>query len=153
MTRIRRFLALPPVDRRLLMGTAATLAGARVALTFLPFGTVRRLMHRAGRLRANRSRDHSEDRIIWAVGAAGRRIPGTTCLAKALAAETLLAREGHRVQLRFGVARSADRGLRAHAWLESNGQVIFGGDDVEHFTVLGGPGAYQRAARQTDARP
>jgi hypothetical protein len=153
MTRIRGFLTLAPGDRRLLLGAAATLAGARVALAFLPFGTVRRLMHRAGTQSVNRSRGPSEDRIIWAVGAAGRRIPGTTCLAKALAAETLLAREGHPAQLRIGVADSADRGLRAHAWLERDGQVIVGGDEVEHFTVLRGPAARQRAARQADARP
>lgn len=64
--------------------------------------------------------------VIWAVGAAGRRITGTTCLAEALAVYTMLRRRGHEPLLRIGV-RKCDRSLLdAHAWVECDGQIVMG---------------------------
>jgi hypothetical protein len=61
------------------------------------------------------------------VGVAGRLVPGTTCLVRALAAQALLARRGHASQLRLGVARGSGRAFEAHAWLEQDGRVLVGG--------------------------
>lgn len=74
--------------------------------------------------------------IIWAVEAASRRVPRATCLTQALSAKLLLRCFGQDAQLCLGVARSADGGLRAHAWLERNGGPILGGAGVQSMMRL-----------------
>ncbi|HEY3823302.1 MAG TPA: lasso peptide biosynthesis B2 protein [Bryobacteraceae bacterium] len=51
--------------------------------------------------------------------------PFLTCLSRTLAARALMARYGYSSDLCIGVLKSA-RGLRAHAWLEREGEVIIG---------------------------
>jgi hypothetical protein len=53
-----------------------------------------------------------------------------------LAAQFLLSRRGYASRLRIGVARGPNDGLRAHAWLESDGMVVLGGSGFEAFTPL-----------------
>jgi hypothetical protein len=70
------------------------------------------------------------------VEVAGRYSPVTaTCLKQALVLSWLLGRQGIAVTLHIGVARSAET-LAAHAWLENNGQVIFGQTEQDGFTTL-----------------
>ena len=128
MGRLASFVALPPAERRLIVAAAVLLAGIRVGLWVVPFrsvhGAVRALGNRSG------SRDGSGlpvERIVWAVGAADRLVPRTTCLVRALAAQALLARRGYASQLRLGVAGGAGRAFEAHAWLERDGRVLIGG--------------------------
>lgn len=73
-----------------------------------------------------------ERRLLWAVGAAARRVmPQRPCLTQALTARILLARRGaHPTTLQIGVARSDDGSLAAHAWLERNGTILIGGGDA-----------------------
>jgi hypothetical protein len=76
------------------------------------------------------------DRIVWLVTVASRYAPGrTTCLKDALVLVWLLRREGVEALVRIGVARNA-RGLKAHAWLEHDGRVIFGSPDDETYEPL-----------------
>ena len=128
MGRLASFVALPSAERRLLGAAAGLLAGIRIGLWVLPFRSV----HGAVRARGNRprSRDTSGppvERIVWAVGAADRLVPRTTCLVRALAAQALLVRHGHASQLRLGVAGGSGRVFEAHAWLERDGRVLIGG--------------------------
>ncbi|MSR22793.1 MAG: lasso peptide biosynthesis B2 protein [Gemmatimonadetes bacterium] len=69
------------------------------------------------------------------VARAARVVPGATCLVQALAAEWPIRRGGAAASLRFGVAKG-DGGLDAHAWLESGGRVLLGGDPGAQFTTL-----------------
>ena len=55
----------------------------------------------------------------WAITAVARRIPGTRCLAWALALRGLLAQVGVASELRIGVASDGPGAIRAHAWVES----------------------------------
>ena len=65
--------------------------------------------------------------VAAAVLAASRLLPGTSsCLAQALAARILLRRQGLPCEIRIGVNRTSHGGIEAHAWLESEGQVILG---------------------------
>lgn len=129
MTPIAAFLALPGGDRRLLLHALATLVGLRLALRVVPVERLRRPV--------SRGRPHARpaERIGWAVRAASHRLPGTTCLASALAAQRLLAREGHDCQLTIGVARS-ERGLAAHAWVVCQGVTLVGGEESVGYTPL-----------------
>ena len=71
------------------------------------------------------------NRIAWAVRAASRLVPRTTCLPQAMAATTLLRRAGFAADLRLGVAKDNKRTLNAHAWVEIDGEVVFGGADSQ----------------------
>jgi Transglutaminase-like superfamily len=68
------------------------------------------------------------NRVSWAIGVAGCRVPWRSdCLVKARAAQRWLAREGIPTQMFIGVRK--DRGaFEAHAWLRHEGKTITGGD-------------------------
>lgn len=129
MTPVAAFLALPAGDRRLLLHAFVTVAVLRLALRLVP---LERLRRPAGRARPNA---RSAERIAWAVRAASRRLPGTTCLVSALAAQRLLSREGHVCQLTIGVARN-ERELAAHAWIVCGGVTLVGGEESVGYTPL-----------------
>ena len=76
------------------------------------------------------------DRVGWLVKVAGRYAPARpTCLTEALVLTWMLRRQGIDTTVRIGVARDA-RGLRAHAWLEQEGRVIFGSFEGETYRAL-----------------
>jgi hypothetical protein len=124
MSPLRKLWRLPAEERQLLVGAVALVTAVRVGVSLCGFRRLRRGLAWLGRRRAAVSLPAA--RIGWAVRAAAQRVPGArTCLVQALTAETLLARHGHPVQLRIAVAR-AGAGIEAHAWLERDGQSVFG---------------------------
>lgn len=75
--------------------------------------------------------------ISWAVRTAAAGVPWRSdCLVQSLAASRWLKREGVMPEFRLGVTSSADGSLRAHAWLELDGVVLTGGEDVADYAVL-----------------
>ena len=110
------------------------LAAARLALLVLPYATACRafgaLPPRRGRLPRL-----TPDECRRAVERAGRVLP-SGCLARALAAESLLRREGHPAARSLGVRMGDGRQLHAHAWVESGGVTVAGGDDATHYHPL-----------------
>lgn len=79
--------------------------------------------------------------VAWAVNAASLRLPGGRwCLPKATAAKVMLSRRGISARLRIGVARTQDRALDAHAWLEDDEGMIVGQlPGPERFETLENP--------------
>jgi hypothetical protein len=71
----------------------------------------------------------------WAITAVARRIPGTRCLAWALATRGLLAQAGIASELRIGVAADGAGAIRAHAWIEAAGGRWSWGD-TDGYSVL-----------------
>jgi hypothetical protein len=140
MRLIDRWQRLAAGRREALPGALAAVTFVRLCLRFLPL----RLWSPAAdwlprrRLSARSAHTAAQD-VVWAVRRVSRAIPGATCLTQALAAQLLLARRGHSSRLRIGVARARGGGLRAHAWLESEGVVVIGGPGVEAYTPLSGP--------------
>lgn len=103
----------------------------RVALWIHPFKRVQAAYTARGE-RSEGNCDRCLDvSTAKAVGVAVRRssrlVPGATCLPQALATHVMLARRGVPNALRFGVAREANGGLQAHAWIEV-GEVVVAGD-------------------------
>ena len=76
------------------------------------------------------------DKTIWAVEASSRLVPKATCLTKALAARVLLTRLGYPAELRLGMVREKSGRVLAHAWIESEGRVVIGGNDSPHRFAL-----------------
>ena len=130
MGRLGKFLRLNRCDQVLLIHALLLLAAVRLGLWLLSF---RQLQMRLERSSCPSFRPGSAingptpDRVAWAVTAASRYIPRSTCLAQALTAQSLLARYGNESSLHFGVAKPDGSILEAHAWLECGGRVVFGG--------------------------
>ena len=120
-----RFFQLTPADWWLLVAVALAQVAAAAALHAMPLPALRT---RAGRLRrpAQFLVRGSDERIVWAIEATGRRLGRvSTCLLRALVAELVLNPKGGTICLTIGIRRTADT-LQAHAWLARNGRVLIG---------------------------
>jgi len=121
MSRLRKFLAVPAPERRVLLAATLLLPTVRLALSILPFRTVRRLVTRLAwaPTEAPSGTPPSPARVGWAVRTAGRYVPsGGNCLAQALTAHVLLRRLGHPSRLRLGRSRRTprSRAARRYPW-------------------------------------
>ena len=133
MGRVRKFLHLSSRDQLFLVKTAGLVGLIRLGLWVLPFQTLGRLLTKLSPATpAPPSNPVAANRIGWAVDITSRYIPDATCLTQALAAQFLLKRRGVAAELRIGVAKSATGQFEAHAWVESDGQVVIGGVESPH---------------------
>ena len=129
---VQRFMRVSAADRALLAEALLLLLIVRVALHLVPFSTLRKRLDRRAVVE-----DRPVDRVAWAVGAAARRVPGTTCLAEALVAHNMLRRHGHAPVLRIGVREGDSSPITAHAWVECDGAVVMGAvDNLADHAVL-----------------
>ena len=133
MNRLRKFFVLPTPERVLLVRAFALLFAVRLALWILPFKVLRWILSRLARMLTP---SHKEDRFPlerepWALQIASRYVPRATCLTRALAGQVLLGLSGTSASVRIGVAKTGTRQLEAHAWLESQGNVLIGGADAD----------------------
>jgi hypothetical protein len=141
-SKVRRFLSLSPKRRSLLLKTLGLLSLVRASLSLLPFRMVRAAVTRAGQPSSRHAQQPPEfvEDVVWAIDTASRRVPGASCLTQALATELLLRRHGFPAVLRIGVAEKQDGKVAAHAWIESDGRVLVGGNESPaHFTILSRP--------------
>lgn len=131
MGQVRKFLDLPAQDKFLLVKSVVLLTFIKLGLWILPFRMVRNFVSRiVGKIDSERSDPAAIERISWAVAVISHKLPLLkNCLTEALATQVLLKREGQSSTLRIGVARSDDGRLKAHAWVEVDGSVIFGGSE------------------------
>jgi hypothetical protein len=139
MKRLHRLLCLRTGERGLLARATLLLVAMRLGLWLLPFQTLRRLLGTlavtSARLRDTEA--SSKEGIVWAVETAARHIPlASTCLTQALAVQMLLTRRGYPALLHIGVVTVGNNELQAHAWVESAGEVVIGGFDIERYTPL-----------------
>jgi hypothetical protein len=141
MRLLRKFLCLPPNDRRLLVSAAVVLGLVGAALRLISF---KKLLHLADEFSRRPPQEQdpcypSSERIAWAVSAVGRRIPFLSrCLVQAVTTKILLARWGHPALMRIGVIRGENGQLEAHAWVESQGVVVMGAGAAGNFIPLSG---------------
>jgi hypothetical protein len=129
MKHVRTFLKLTAAERGVFLSALALLATVRLFLCIIPFRTLHRSWSSVPQCIARHSEGASlpPARIVWLVGVASRFIPGARCLARAIAAQLLLARAGHLADMRIGV-RKEGNSLDAHAWLEYEGVPLFESD-------------------------
>ena len=112
-------------DRRLFARALFAVTAARLALRMVDVAKLHRWASRPG------TGHRPVNRIVWAVSAAARRVPGATCLVYSLALQRVLSANGHPSELHIGVARREGE-FAAHAWVVCNGDVLDGegGDDA-----------------------
>lgn len=139
MKQLYNVVHLKTSDRQLLITTFVLLATIRFGLWLLPFPTWHRLLAGITQVkRLQQAEPTSILKIVWAVSVASRYMPGgVKCLARALVTQVLLNWNGHAAQLRLGVAKGEEGQLEAHAWVESQGQIVIGGlSNLSSFTPL-----------------
>lgn len=131
-----RLLTLPRDDQRLLLGVLPVVLFVRLALWLVPLSRLHRLLitRRVG-MAAPLSTGRAH-RLAWAVTAVGRRIPGATCLTRALALQVLLRGRGNLSKLHVGFVVDGAGGVRGHAWLEWQDEVLIGGGEHSAFRTL-----------------
>ena len=134
---LRRFGQVSNRRRALLAEAVAYLVAARLALIFIPFP---RLARRLGTFvpptdpRALRTGAAATDSqallaqdIGWAVTRAARYLPfKAVCLPQAMAARIMLGHRGIESVMHFGAAKSTEKPLEAHAWLDAAGVEVTG---------------------------
>ena len=130
-----KFWRLPSDERRLLVLAGATLIAARLGLWMLPFKAARRLVLGASKL-VGGTATMPPARVARAIARTSRFVPRASCLVQAVAAESMLKVMGCPVTLRIGVAKPDNGSLEAHAWIESRGSVVVGGDGFERYWTL-----------------
>jgi Transglutaminase-like superfamily len=117
----------------LLLKAAITVAAVRLALWLVPYDKIRAYLKKPQPVS---NHPQSAASVVRFVNAASRVIPLATCLTRAVAAELLLRRNGHDASLQIGVSKTTSNNLLAHAWVESGGVIVIGGDEAEGLTQL-----------------
>jgi hypothetical protein len=147
MAHLRSWLRLAPGLRLWLVKTAGLIVVIRLGLWLLPFRTVLSLLEKLSQPTNSPQlpRSVALNRVAWAVTETSRYVPRATCLTQALAARVLLVRKGYPAEVRFGLARDETGRLEAHAWVESDDDIVIGGaDSRQRFTPFS---SVERAAR------
>ncbi len=111
----------------------------RGMLRFAPFDRVRRFIDSRPRGATPSDARAAALTVRRAMSRAERSLPGSTCLARSLAAEWLLREQGLGAKLSIGVATAApgaELPLDAHAWVESEGLVIAGDGELDRYAAL-----------------
>ena len=79
----------------------------------------------------------SEERVIWAIEASGRRLAGvSTCLVRAIVVEMRLSTPERPLRLTIGVKRALVGDLQAHAWVDDRRRILIGESTAEEFVPL-----------------
>jgi len=125
--RLAKLAQLSAAERQLLARAWFLFLVADAGLLFLPFAALLKLGQRVPLRPPPAACPLSAiARVAWLVEVAGRYAPGrATCLKQALVLSWLLRRRGVSTTLQIGVARRGGA-LAAHAWLERDGEVVFG---------------------------
>jgi len=115
---------LRPDERGLALRALLLVTCIRVALWIMPFKQLRRLTDDWKSVPLAVSHEMPISRLVWAVRAASRRVPGASCLTQSLALHCLLTRAGHQSQLRIGANKDQEGRFQAHAWVEYEGEPL-----------------------------
>lgn len=126
---MRGFLTLArlePAERSLVVHTVLLVAVVRAALWIISFERLRSWVGAYDRIPFSLPvpRDIRVERLVWAVRAASRRIPGASCLTQSVALRCLLARAGYDSRILIGVAKDSESGFHAHAWVDHDGRPL-----------------------------
>jgi hypothetical protein len=140
MTRLVKFLQISGMERCLFIEAALWLGIIRLSLLIIPFRWITPFLgsHMAQPLeKVPLINKDLVNRVSWAIHAAGRHLPWKCkCMDKAVAGKAMLNRLGVPSTLYLGVAKDADKSLRAHAWLQTGGVFVSGGQGSVQYTVV-----------------
>lgn len=134
--RVLQFFRLSSAERKLFVTALFYLALMRGALYVVRFRVLWGWLESKGMLHSIHNQYQSSistNQIALALNRAAPRVPGTTCLTKALAGAVLMSRHGYPANLCIGVTKDEGE-FGAHAWVECEGKPIIG--SKAHFNTL-----------------
>lgn len=110
----------------------------RVRLWIYTYHKTKRLCERqtALKLHASYSNQIDRNKILKLVNTVSRFVPKATCLTKALVAHTILKQFDFESRLFVGIKKNDDSSFEAHAWLQDDRSIIFGGDFSASFKPI-----------------
>lgn len=108
---------------------------ARLALWFVPFRNLQRLVNRFARPSRSSRLNTPVEKLSWSVSSASRFVPRATCLTQAVALHVLLKRAGYQSRLRIGVSSTAGE-FESHAWVENQDRVVIGDVELQRFMPM-----------------
>ncbi len=130
MEQLHKFLSLTLGEKQLLLSSFILLGLVRLGLLLLPFGTLQQFMASISQVNAVKAKQYSAptiEIIAKTVNISSRYMPGgAKCLARALTTQVLMNRFGYLSELRIGVAKGERGEFEAHAWVESQGEIVIG---------------------------
>ena len=129
--------ALTAADWRILIAVAVAQVVAAAALRAMPLSVLRVTAARLRRF-ARFVVIGSDDHVVWAIQATGRRLGGlSSCLVRALVTDLVLGSPERPLCLTIGVRRTASGTLEAHAWVESGDRVLIGATSDDYVLFVG----------------
>ena len=135
MKRLRKYLALSPTGRAIVLRSLFLLPVVSLLLKARGMKCARAWLRRSGRF-AGRTSEFAPGEIAALVGAAASLLQAR-CLPRSLVLCQLLRDRGSSAEIRLGVAKPADGLLSAHAWVEVDGFALNDGLDVDaRYSVL-----------------
>lgn len=136
MNRLRKYLALPPAGRAIVLRSLLLLPAVAALLRVRGLGRTRAWLDRLGAAAAGDASALAPGEIAALVGAAGALLQAR-CLARSLVLGHFLRERTASVEIRLGVAKRPDGGLSAHAWVEFGGSPLNEGADLfERYAAL-----------------
>ena len=141
MERLRKFLSLTLGEKQLLLSSFVLLGLVKLGLLLLPFGALQRFLASISQVNSVKAKQccaPTRETIAKVVNISSRYIPGgAKCLARALTTQVLMNQFGYSSQLRIGVAKSDGGEFQAHAWVESQGEIVIGNlTDLSQYTPM-----------------
>lgn len=139
MNAARKLLRWTPAQWLLMVHAVSILLLVVVGLRCSNFRRVRSALEKWQTLRSQVSplRRSGIEEIIRFVVLGSRIVPtAALCLPRALAAWHLLELHRHAPELLFGVARDGQGVFKAHAWVECDGEVVIGREELREFSRL-----------------
>ncbi len=128
---------MPAPAQKILITSLFVVTLMRLALWIIPFRLLRKILEHSFRSPGLiDGKISSPQEVAWAVRATSPYVPKATCLVQALSLKALLAWEGIPTDLAIGVTNSDSSGIMAHAWVELDGTVLIGGQDLGQYTRL-----------------
>jgi len=136
LSRLRKYLALTPSGRAIILRSLLLLPIVAVLLRTLGMARTTALLERLGR-HAEGGPDTLAPQEIARLIHAAASILGAPCLPRALVLSHFLHCRGTPAEIRFGVTKLADGKLSAHAWVELDGLPLDDRADVfERYATL-----------------
>lgn len=131
---IRRFFRLPKAKKRLIIEATGLILFTRFGLYLTSIEKLQSFYQRfsKGNNYVNHIYRPDKSDIVWAIDTIGQKLfKDDTCLVIAIAGQAQLIHYGIPSKLQLGCLKGEDMSIFAHAWVESDGDVIIGGTESE----------------------
>ena len=125
-----KFFRLPFPEKLLIIKTFTLLLSMRAGFLFFRYETLKKFLTSspAKNLSVQKKSKLPKEKLVWAVEAVGNFFLFLdNCLIKAMVLEFLLRSQGYTAELCIGVQKGSEKKLEAHAWIESDGVIVMGG--------------------------